>query len=231
MWRDDWVNGRIRSTGNLRLVLLGIRHFGISFCTYVIFLPEEIIEKENYAALLGLLFPIVGIGLITVAVRKTIQRTKYGDCLFLMDRVPGILGGEVTGTIQFPRGLPSAETLNARLSCIHMKRRRSGKETSTTEEVLWQTEQAVDRLSPSWQHGSQRAAVKFRIPYDASPTGEIDENNSIFWKLEANAAVPGVDFASTFEIPVFKTLASSQQNTEEHTVPRSWLLPTGFHAR
>jgi hypothetical protein len=132
-----------------------------------------------------------------------------------MERAPGILGGEVMGTILFPRGLPSAETLTVRLSCIHMKRQRSGKGTSTSEDVLWQTEQSIVQLSPTLEGVPQRAAVRFRTPYDASPTGEIDENNSVFWKLEADAAVPGVDFATAFEVPVFKTPASLQQITEE----------------
>jgi len=216
-WRDDWATGRVRSMGK------AAAWFFWGFATLwnlvstplLIFLPAEIIEKENYAALLGLLFPLVGIGLIVVAVRKTIQRRKYGDCLFLMERVPGILGGDVTGTILIPRGLPAAETLTVRLSCIHRERRRSGKQTSTYDEVLWQTEQSVVRLSPTGEGAAQDAAVRFRVPYDASPTGEIDENNSVFWKLETDASVPGVDFSTGFEIPVFKTLASSPQVTEE----------------
>jgi len=216
-WRDDWATGRVRSLEK------GTAWFLWGFATLwnlistplLIFLPAEIIKKENYAALLGLLFPLVGIGLIVAAVRKTIQRRRYGDCLFLMDRVPGILGGEVGGTILIPRGLPAAETLTMRLSCIHRERRGSGKQSSTNEDVLWQTEQSVVRLSPPGEDKAQGASARFRIPYDASPTGEMDENNSVFWKLEADAAVPGVDFSTGFEIPVFKTLASSPQVTEE----------------
>jgi hypothetical protein len=216
-WRDDWATGRVRSMQKAAAWFFwGFAILWNLISTpLLIFLPAEIIEKENFPALLGLLFPLVGIGLIVVAVRKTIQRRKYGDCLFLMERVPGILGGDVTGTILIQHGLPAAETLSVRLSCIHRERRRSGKETSTYEDVLWQTEQSVVRLSPTGEEAAQGAVVRFRVPYDASPTGEIDESNSILWKLEADAAVPGVDFSTGFEIPVFKTKASSPQMTEE----------------
>jgi len=216
-WRDDWATGQVRSMGKSAtwffwgLAIL----WNLIAAPTLIFLPEEIIENENYAALLGLLFPLVGIGLIVVAVRKTIQRVKYGDCLFQMVRVPGTLGGEVTGTILFPRGLPNAESLNVRLSCVHSELQRTNKGSSTYEEVRWQTEQSVIQLSPTGGGATQSAVVRFQVPYDVSPTGRIDERNSVLWKLEANAAVPGVDFATSFEIPVFKSTASSPQLTEE----------------
>jgi hypothetical protein len=226
-WRDDWATGRVRSMEKAAAWFFwGFAILWNLISTpLLIFLPEEIIEKENYPAVLGLLFPLVGIGLIVVAVQKTIQRRKYGDCLFLMERVPGILGGEVRGTILILRGLPATETLTVRLSCIHRERRGSGKQTSTYEEVLWQTEQSDVRLSPTGEGAAQGAAVRFQVPYDASPTGEMDENNSVFWKLEADAAVPGVDFNTGFEIPVFKTTESSPQITEEQL--RSEDMPAG----
>ncbi len=216
-WRDDWAIGQVRSMEKSTtwffwgFALL----WNLIAAPTLIFLPEEIFEKENYAALLGFLFPIVGIGLIVVAVRKTMQRVKYGDCLFQMVRVPGILGGEVTGNILLPRGLPTAQALNVRLSCIHRQLRKTNKGTSTHEEVQWQTEQSVAQLSPTGEGVTQSATVRFLVPYDLSPTGQIDERNSVFWKLEATAAVPGVDFATSFEIPVFKSMASSPQLTEE----------------
>ncbi len=218
MWRDDWAAGRIRSTQK------GTAWFFWGFAILwnlistplVFFLPEEIFEKENYAALMGFLFPLVGIGLIVVAVRKTIQHRKFGECLFVMDHVPGVLGGEVKGNILLPRGLQDAHNLNVLLSCIQMIRRRSGKSTTTTEDVLWQSEKLGVRPGPSWEAGAQRAAIRISVPYDARPTERINENNSILWRLEASAAVPGVDFATSFEIPVFKTQASSAEITEEH---------------
>jgi hypothetical protein len=217
MWREDWATGRVGSMGKTAAWFFGgfALLWNLISTPLLVFLPEEIVEKGNTPALLGLLLPLIGIGLIVVAVRKTIQIRKYGDCLFLMDRVPGILGGEVTGTILIPSGLPAAETLAVRLSCIHMQQQRSGRGTSTSEEVLWQTEQSVVRLSPTGEGAAQGAQVRIRIPYDSSPTGKMDENNSVVWKLEANAAVPGVDFSTGFEIPVFKTPASSPQVTEE----------------
>ncbi|MBP1692059.1 MAG: hypothetical protein H6Q32_1411 [Bacteroidetes bacterium] len=217
LWRDDWAAGRIRSAGKVKA--WSFWGFAILWNTIstplLFFLPEEILEKENYGALVGLLFPLVGIGLVVVAARKSIQQWKYGDAQFHMERVPGCLGGDIVGNLLFPHGLTTAESVNVQLSCIQSVRRRTSKGTSTDEHVLWQTEQFTPRLTPGGQGSAQRAMVKFRVPFDASPTGDVDENTWISWRLEVTAAVPGVDFATDFEIPVFKTPASSPQITEE----------------
>jgi hypothetical protein len=215
MWREDWATGRIPSTEkDTALFFWGFAIIWNLISTpLVVFLPNEIVEKENYAALLGLLFPLVGIGLLVTAARKTIQKRKYGDCAFVMDGMPGILGGDVAGTIQVPRGLTSGDVITVQLSSIHRQRQRSGKNTTTHEEVLWKTDQSDVRLSPS--AAGLGGGVRFKVPYDASPTAQIDEDNSIVWRVSASAAVPGVDFATTFDVPVFKTQASSPQFTEE----------------
>ena len=44
--------------------------------------------------------------------------------------------------------------------------------------------------------------VLFQIPFDCRPT---DDAAGAAWKLEVKAAVPGVDYCATFEVPVFKT--------------------------
>jgi hypothetical protein len=216
-WRDDWLAGRIRRTEkNAAPFFWGFAVLWNLISTPLLFfLPEEITEKQNYGALVGLLFPLVGIGLIVVAVRKTIQGRKYGDCVFLMDAVPGVLGGEVAGTIVVPRGLQAGESVSVCLSCIQQIQRRSGKNTTTDEHVLWTAENASVHLSPAGEAMSVAAMVRFRIPYDASPTAQINESTRVFWKLDASADVPGVDFSAAFEIPVFKTGASSPRITEE----------------
>ena len=216
-WHEEWGDGRIRSArGSETRFLWGFAILWNLISTpMMLALSEEITEKENYGALIGLLFPIVGIGLLVAAVRKTIQARKFGECLFLMDRVPGVLGGDVAGTVIVPRGLSGSEPVSVKLSCIREVKQRSGKSTSTSEHVEWNVEKPAVLLTPTGDGTGHSARLLFSIPYDSSPTGRIDANKRIFWKLEASAAVPGVDFATAFEIPVYKTRASSPQKTEE----------------
>lgn len=217
LWREDWAKRRVKSARKSALWFLW--GFGILWnlmcIPLLVFLPGEILDEGNMAALLGLLFPIVGVGILIAAIRMTIQQHKFGTCEFHLDRLPGVLGGDVSGTIIVPRGVPGATMFPVRLSCIRRHTSGSGKSRSTTETVLWDAEQSVANSMPGISDGPQRISVRFRTPIDAQQTETIDANTSILWKLTASADVPGVDFAADFEVPVFKTVNSSAEVTEE----------------
>jgi hypothetical protein len=52
--------------------------------------------------------------------------------------------------------------------------------------------------------------VAFRLPADAQACDDTDSNNRVLWRLRLSATVPGVDYVSQFEVPVFRTPASDQ---------------------
>ena len=216
MWREDWAAGKSQSNaGSKAWFLWGFAILWNLISTpLVIFLPEEI-SNGNYPALLGFLFPLVGIGLLIAAVRLTVQRVKFGESEFLLDRMPGVLGGDVAGTIVLPQGVANANSFTVRLVNMHVRQVKSGKNTSTEETVLWQDERVVTHHAPVMAGMPQRIPIRFRTPYDARPTDESNASSKFIWKLTAGADVPGVDFSAEFEIPVFKTESSSAQVTEE----------------
>jgi hypothetical protein len=45
--------------------------------------------------------------------------------------------------------------------------------------------------------------VRFDIPADARPTHAVSGDAEIVWRLEATAALPGVDYSARFDVPVF----------------------------
>jgi hypothetical protein len=216
LWREDWAAGKVK--GNASAMAWFLWGFAILWnlisTPLAVFLPEEV-SKGNYPALLGFLFPIVGVGLLVAAIRKTIQRVKFGESEFFLDRNPGVLGGDVAGMLLLPQGVQDAKTFNVRLTSVHVRRVKSGKNTSTEETVLWQSEQSIAHTMPASAGTPQRIAVRFRTPYDAHATDETDASSKFIWKLTVDADVPGVDFTAEFEVPVFKTNSSSAQVTEE----------------
>jgi hypothetical protein len=225
MWRDDWATGNIRSTAKTQIVffLIFTILWNLISTPLAFFLPEEIFEKGNTAALLGFLFPLVGIGLAVGTGRMILARRKFGETRFLMSTIPGVIGGEVAGSVEVGRELTG--TLLIRLSSIHSVTTGSGKNSSTNETVLWQDERSVVQGEPLPDHPGERFPVRFQIPFESSPTDDANSRNQILWRLETRSEEPGIDFSATFEVPVFKTERSSPSLTEEKVARESSGVP------
>jgi hypothetical protein len=52
--------------------------------------------------------------------------------------------------------------------------------------------------------------VEVRIPADATETNDTNPRDSYRWRLDVTAAVPGLDYAESFDVPVFRTAASPE---------------------
>jgi len=214
LWNEAWADGRIRC-GNRSGMIVGwvfaLVWNGFSWPLLRV-LPREL-ERDNTAALFGLLFPIAGVGLLVWAVRATLRWRRFGASTFELARVPGVLGGELAGTLHVGGGLQEARALEARLSCIRRYVSGSGKNRSTHEDVLWTEE---ERLAGSGlvrgPHGLA-LPVRIAIPFDCRPSDPLESNDRILWRLELRAEVPGVDYHAQFEVPVFETSESDRSRT------------------
>ncbi|MEM8982942.1 MAG: DUF3592 domain-containing protein [Pseudomonadota bacterium] len=171
-------------------------------------LIDEVINKGNYPALLGLLFPIVGVGLLIWAVRTSREWSRFGPAPCELDPFPGSIGGNVGGRIAI-HGLESAEqrfnvTLSLRLS------QRSSK--SRTERVQWQHSQRVRAVRVA---NKNEIAFRFDVPSDLAESDPVKDGGSYhLWRLHVHGDMPGPDFDRTYEIPVFATAERSQQLTD-----------------
>src|SRR5687768_5233453 len=78
-WRADWAAGRIVSASRPALgVAWGAAVLWNLVASPVLFaLPEEL-RNGNRAALIALLFPLIGTGLFISAVRKTLRWRRFG---------------------------------------------------------------------------------------------------------------------------------------------------------
>ena len=205
LWREDWAQGRIQST--TRSGMIGAWIFAglwnaIS-APVLFFLPQEAAKKP--IAYVGLLFPLAGVYLLVRAIRFTLAYFEFGKTFFEMSPVPGVIGGELKGTIQarFPHSPDHGVQLH--LSCVSRTVSGSGNSRSTSERILWRNEAS---LSPAQLYPAPNGTaipVHFRIPWDSQPSDTANSNNAIVWKLEALADVPGVDYHDVFEVPVFRT--------------------------
>jgi hypothetical protein len=212
-WRADWAAGQVRDT--TRSAATGLWGFAVFW--NLIALPaaffgvREAIAKSNAAAWAVLLFPAVGVGLLLAAARASMRSRKFGASRLDLVTVPATVGHGLGGVIRTPADVRPADGFALRFSCVRIRRTGSGKNRSTQETILWQEEKRV-----SGQRGAggrddglvTNIPVAFRIPADAVPCDDANPNDKVVWRLRAAALVPGVDYASVFEVPVFRTAAS-----------------------
>jgi hypothetical protein len=213
LWRRDWASGRIEDSTRENLLGAWI------FATFwnLVSLPggyvgvRAALYEGKPAGLVALLFPVVGLWLLARAVHATMRKHKHGISRLELSTIPGAIGHTVAGTIRAPGGLQPAEGFQVSLTCIRQVTTRGEESGSTSESVLWQEERRIEG-EQSRDYASMKTSIPitFQLPPDVEASDTTNANNRVVWRLQVSAGVPGVDYDSTFEVPVFRTLASEQ---------------------
>lgn len=210
LWRSDWASGHVVDSSRATMVTAWI------FATFwnLISFPSGFlgaraaIEEAKPAAFLALLFPLVGIGLLVWAVRATLRYRKYGVSRLELSTVPGVIGRTLIGTVRAPVRMQPEDGFQTTLSCVR-RVADDNKDSSASDSVLWQDERrVVGQPSRTAAAMETHIPVAYGIPADALACDNTDSSNRVLWRLEITAVLPGVDYKSQFEVPVFRTSAS-----------------------
>lgn len=208
-WKREWDTGVLSAHSKGKMI--GAFAFAVLWnlvsSPVLFFVPEEV-RGGNTLALVGLLFPLVGLGAIVAAVYFALQWRRYGNTVFEMDAVPGVVGGMLSGRVRIPTVVLPEKDAVAVLECVRRVTTGSGKNRSTSVDTLWQEELSVPRGALVQESRATLVPVRFLIPPDQPPTDGEDSDNQLLWRLRARMAVPGVDFSAEFEVPVFRTADS-----------------------
>jgi len=232
LWRADWASGRIIDSGRATMfsvwVLAALWNL-ISFPSGFLGVRAAMQEGKP-AALFALLFPLVGSGLLVWAVRLTLRYRKYGVSRLELVTIPGVIGRTLTGMVRAPARMQPPDGFQVTLTCVRRVTTRSGKNSSTSESIIWQDERRVaGEPSRTAVAMETHIPVAFRLPADAQPCDDTDPNNRVLWQLRLLATVPGVDYESHFEVPVFRTSASDQPlSAEEERITQDPLAGAGY---
>jgi hypothetical protein len=203
--RKDWADGRITSSSRKAVLLLWI--FVAFWCAAsaaisLAVVPQQL-NQDNHAALIALIFPVVGLGMIFFALNTTLAWRRFGQSIFEMAAVPAASGGTLEGEIQVGGKLQPQHGLYLRLSCIRRTTTGSGNSRSTTEKILWQDEKWLRGDLPQTDLNATGIPIYFKLP-DSLPESTAAIGNEIHWRLEASAKLRGPNFHAAFEVPVFK---------------------------
>ena len=210
MWKADWAAGQIVSSQKnaMRATLLFAVFWIVVTAPLLLVLPGEILTKHNRVALLGLTFPAIGLLLAGWAVYAVLRWRKFGQSIFQMASVPGVVGGQLAGVIRTSAKIRPEDGFHLLLRCVRRVTTGAGKSRHTTETVAWEDERiAMHELLDDLAEQSA-IPVAFDIPYDCQPSDERNADDQIVWRLTAAAEVPGIDYTATFEVPIFKTADS-----------------------
>ena len=169
---------------------------------------QEVTEKQNYLALIALLFPLVGIGLLTWAVRRTLEWRRFGPAPVTLDPFPGSIGGHVGGTIDLNLPYDSAARFQLTLTSLHSYISGSGKDRSRRETAEWQDE-VVAHAGPGGK--GTRLTFRFDVPTGLEETDALQEGDAYYlWRMNLSASLPGADLDRDYDIPVYATAKSSR---------------------
>lgn len=192
---------RIRSQSGLRGAWVFAILWNLIAAPATLLVAAPAIRQGPGVAWVALVFPVAGAGLLIWAVHLTLRSRRFGTSLFEMAGEAAAVGGPLRGTIT-ARNLPGDATLRLTLTCINRVVSGSGKNRSTSEKVVWQEEQTLPPHALVAGPEGPAVPVAFVLPDGAPPTNDADPDNRILWRLQAYAAIPGVNYSGQFEVPV-----------------------------
>lgn len=203
-WKPEWNEGRVSSASKGKMLFVwGLAIFwNVASLPLVFVLPEEA-ANGNTVALIGLVFPAVGLLLLSWAIYQLLQWRKFGNSVFEMASLPAVPGGSLQGRILTGVKKPPSEGFHLALSCSRKRRTGSGDSSSTSTRILWQDTQTVRPEQLGLQPSGYLIPVRIAIPSQAAPTDERDSDDQVLWHLKATASLPGIDYSAQFDVPVF----------------------------
>ncbi len=206
----DWQSPVIRS--DAKSAMRGAWLFAAVWSLICAPLPfviyREVVEKQNSLALVGLLFPIVGVGLLVWAIRRTLEWRRFGATPVILDPYPGSIGGHVGGSIDTRIPFSSANKFLLTLTNLHSYMSGSGDSRSRREKALWQDELVATTEASA---GGTRLEFRFDVP-DGLDESDAEHSGDSYrlWRLSVRAPLQGTDFDRDFTVPVYATATTSE---------------------
>ena len=211
-WKMEWINGRIYGDSKQKMLIiwafaLGWNGFTIPLATILI--PRYLAQGNNLVLLI-LIFPLIGLFILWSAITASQRWKRFGRSNFEMAAVPGVIGGDLGGMINTSVNILPVDGFQLQLMCVHRYETESSDSRRTEEKTLWERSQVMSHEVLEDDRNRSAIPVLFSIPYECEPTDESDPNDKIIWRLKIEAKLPGVDYMTKFEVPVFRTEASRE---------------------
>ncbi len=218
-WRrenPDWASGDIIEqevfTASTLKVASYLWTLFFALCLLAVYAWPEFFKDTPLMWLIPLGFGGSSLGLWGWRGYQALLRRKFGTSLFHVDLKTLKLGGYCKGKID--TGVSQQHfgsvKFQLQLRCLHVYEisyqvgsgDRMDRRHKMVEDVLWETEA---------EHGGELNAarplclavpVNFEIPLEQSASSLVRTGEGIHWELKVSADLAGVDFTSSFRLPV-----------------------------
>ncbi len=210
--REDWARGEVvYGGGGQKWTAAFIAVFwNLVTVTIAVVVLSEALPDGDYGALIVLLFPLIGVGLIGWAVYAWRQAARWGTSRLQLTRLPGVLGGTVEALLHAPPNLRPQSGFRVVLQCVREYR---DSDNDLRTKTLWQDTTTLATDDAVYEPESTVLPIYFEAPYDL-PESTVGQALDVNWRLAVRAQVPGIDYSASFEVPVVKTEDSNPELTQ-----------------
>ena len=224
LWNEAWAGGRIIDA-NKGMAVGGWLFAGAwnLIAMPIGFLAFREIQRHGVSpVLIALMFPLIGVGLLGWAIYATVRWLKFGVSVLTLETLPGVVGHQFVGNVHTGTVLNPESGLGVNLTCINRVTSGSGKSRSTFDHVVWREEQTIPVSQCRIEGAGSVVPCGFALPADARESNASNPRDRIVWQLQVSASLPGVDYSSSFEVPVFRT---AESDTTLPEVPSPSVVP------
>jgi hypothetical protein len=225
LWRRDWAERTLSDESYAGTgCLWTFAAVWIAFTLPLALLFRTLRDRDPKFGF-AVVLPFLGLLLVAIALYQTVRRLRYGTTICRIERVPIPMGGTLRGEIDLRLREVPASGFEMRLACVRRTESGSSRNRSTHETILWQNEQTVMHGATPGPRGL-RVPFRFDIPREGESANLQDPNDTINWRLDVSAKVPGIDLAARFDLPVFRVAeGGSELIHTPFTNPSSWTPP------
>ena len=222
--RDDWAKGEIRYFNKYRLDKIMFWVGGVVMLLSAVAFVFGLNQGGGWGGMtLSLFLAVWALGVISIGYRNRAKWQRYGESVFYMAEVPGVIGGSLVGVVRADRNVDSPEGFHVGLCCRKLRR-----DSETGPEFLWGMERIVHGERQLHEGGGTAIPVMFAIPIEAVESNAKTKDAQTFWTLSVRSRSKSADYFSEFEVPVYRTSKSERSLPPDETVIKKYEVPVDF---
>ncbi len=169
---------------------------------------QNFISKYPWTQILVLL-PILASLFLLWAAYQTLQKKTFATSQLCLDTSPLSAGTNLSGTIEVPVALRSADRVDFTLTCYEAITTGSGDSKRTKTNPLWTATQTLP-----WKRAEDTAGspvpVHFELPHHIEGTSNPDSlyhrnPRKVYWSLWVIVFVRGLSMRAEYKVPIYRT--------------------------